>query len=142
MNGDRCWINWSWLIRDSKYTRKNWGTQRRAHDRRDEIRNTSLEHDTEYTTGQQNLENQHQICYRIWGFQGAVVDSNDVSIKIKRYLLNPRSCHFNKVLKYFLPGSQHHSWRLCKNSNIGNHDFNVYDRLYTQTHIKWSLVFF
>jgi len=59
----------------------------------------------------------------------AHVDSN-VSINFKRYLLHPRSCYINKVLKYFLPGSQLDSWRPCKNSSIGNHDVNVYDRLY------------
>jgi len=111
------------------YPKKTWGTPRTAHDRLVEIRKTSPEYDTQYTTGQQNFENQRRIGYRIWGFQGGVVDSN-VSIRIKNYLLNPRSYYFNKILKYFLPGSQHHSWGPCKNSNIENHDFNVYDRLY------------
>jgi len=76
INGDRCGINWSWLIRDSKYTRKNWGTPPTAHDCRVEIRKKRPEHDTEYKAGQQNFENQHQIGYWTWGFQGGVVDSN------------------------------------------------------------------
>ena len=139
MNGDRCGINWSWLIRDSKYARKNWGRPRTARDRRVEIRKTSPEHDTEYKIGQQNFENQHQISYRIWGFQGGVVDSN-VSIKIKRYMQKHRNCCFNKGLKYFLPCSQDHVWRPCKNSNIGNHDFNVCDSLY-RSEIVSNLVF-
>jgi len=40
------------------------------------MRKTRPEHDTEYKIGQQNFENQHQIGYRIWGFQGGVGDSN------------------------------------------------------------------